>query len=159
MLLFRTNRPSRGWWRFRPVSVSYHRGFIPGGFVPHIFVRLTTRPISTTGPIPQMDLKSDVISQLGRFFWRAVICNESSIAQIKWHQLYLLQSEMCVCLCLLSDPSNNNSVISSRIASLSLNIAARREADFRKHRGRACYSHEEFILLWLRRCSFWFYFE
>ena len=135
-------------------------------FILYTCIRLTTsvgpstRPIPITGSIPQMDIKSDVIPKLGRFFWRPVIGNESSIALSKWRHLYLLQSDVCmcvcvcVCVCLLSDPSNNNSVISSGTASLGLNIAAGREADSRKHRGRARCSHEEIILLWLRRYSF-----
>ena len=133
--------------------------FVPQNFIKihqivlKIFVRLTakvgpkTRPIPTTGPIPQ----SDVIPQLGRFVRLPDVGNE----QVN-NASSTCCSLRCVGLCLLSDPFNNQSVISSGIASLGLCIAARRETDLRKHCGRACCSHEEIVLLRLRRYAFWF---
>ena len=46
----------------------------------------------------QMDLKSDVIPQLGRSFCCPIIGYKSSVPQNKWCQLYLMLSEMCVSL-------------------------------------------------------------
>ena len=107
----------------------------------------TTRQIPTTGPIPQMDLK------IWRHFTTKPIvltsCNESSVAQSKWRQM--CGPLRCVGLCLLSDPSNSNLIISSGIGSLGLCLVARHQADSYKHRGRAYCSHEETTLLWLRR--------
>ena len=57
-----------------------------------------------------------------------------------------------MCLCVLAGPSNYNSVLSSRIASLIyLCLVVRRESDSRMHRCGACCSHKE-ILFYYSLC-------